>query len=394
MNIHEYQARRILESYGVNTLPGKVAETPEEAEAIAQELKCPKYVIKAQIHAGGRGKGGGVKLADSPAEVKQHADAILGMQLVTPQTGPEGKLVRKVLIAEAAEIEKEFYLAILLDRETSRLTLIGSEEGGVNIEEVAAQTPEKIIRAEVHPAFGLTEFQAREFAYKLITDVDYRSVIPNATQLILSLYSAFIACDCSLVEINPLAIVKTDDALDIVALDSKVNLDDNSLWRHSDIAEMRDPHEEDPSELEASESGLSYIRLDGDIGCMVNGAGLAMATMDIIKQNGGEPANFLDVGGGASVEAVTHAFRLILADDNVKAVLVNIFGGIMKCDTIANGIVEAAKQVELNVPLVVRLEGTNVELGKQIIAESDLNVQQAEGLSEAAQLSVKAANPA
>jgi len=394
MNIHEYQARQILGSYGVNTLPGKVAETPEEAEAIAQELNCPTYVIKAQIHAGGRGKGGGVKLANSPAEVKQHADAILGMQLVTPQTGPEGKLVRKVLIAEAAEIEKEFYLAILLDRETSRLTFIGSEEGGVNIEEVAAQTPEKIIRAEVHPAFGLTEFQAREFAYKLITDTNYRSVIPNAIQLILALYNAFTECDCSLVEINPLAIVKTDDELDIVALDSKVNLDDNSLWRHSDIADMRDPHEEDPSELEASESGLSYIRLDGDIGCMVNGAGLAMATMDIIKQNGGEPANFLDVGGGASVEAVAHAFRLILADENVKAVLVNIFGGIMKCDTIANGIVEAAKQVELNVPLIVRLEGTNVELGKQIIAESDLNVQQAEGLSEAAQLAVEAANPA
>ena len=394
MNIHEYQARRILESYGVNTLPGKVAETPEEAEAIAQELNCPTYVVKAQIHAGGRGKGGGVKLANSPIEVKQHADAILGMQLVTPQTGPEGKLVRKVLIAEAAEIEKEFYLAILLDRETSRLTLIGSEEGGVNIEEVAAQTPEKIIRAQIHPAFGLTEFQAREFTYKLITDTNYRSVIPNATQLILSLYNAFTESDCSLVEINPLAIVKTDDELDIVALDSKVNLDDNSLWRHSDIADMRDPHEEDPSELEASESGLSYIRLDGDIGCMVNGAGLAMATMDIIKQNGGEPANFLDVGGGASVEAVAHAFRLILADENVKAVLVNIFGGIMKCDTIANGIVEAAQQVELNVPLVVRLEGTNVELGKQIIAESDLNVQQAEGLSEAAQLAVEAANPA
>ena len=394
MNIHEYQAKQILESYGVNTLPGKVAETPEEAEAIAKELNCPTYVIKAQIHAGGRGKGGGVKLAKSPAEVKQNADAILGMQLVTPQTGPEGKLVRKVLIAEAAEIEKEFYLAILLDRETSRLTLIGSEEGGVNIEEVAAQTPEKIIKTQIHPAFGLTEFQAREFVYKLITDTNYRSVIPNATQLILSLYNAFTECDCSLVEINPLAIVKTDDELDIVALDSKVNLDDNSLWRHPDIAEMRDPHEEDPSELEASESGLSYIRLDGDIGCMVNGAGLAMATMDIIQQNGGEPANFLDVGGGASVEAVAHAFRLILADKNVKAVLVNIFGGIMKCDTIANGIVEAAKQVELNVPLVVRLEGTNVELGKQIIADSDLNVQQAEGLSEAAQLSVAAANPA
>ena len=394
MNIHEYQARQILESYGVNTLPGKVAETPEEAETIAQELNCPTYVIKAQIHAGGRGKGGGVKLANSPAEVKQHAETILGMQLVTPQTGPEGKRVRKVLIAEAAEIEKEFYLAILLDRETSQLTLIGSEEGGVNIEEVAAETPEKIIRTQTHPAFGLTEFQAREFAYKLITDAIYRPVISKATELIRALYNAFMACDCSLVEINPLAIVTTDDGLDIVALDSKVNLDDNSLWRHPDIAEMRDPHEEDPSELEASESGLSYIRLDGDIGCMVNGAGLAMATMDIIKQNGGEPANFLDVGGGASVEAVAHAFRLILADKNVNAVLVNIFGGIMKCDTIANGIVEAAKQVELNVPLVVRLEGTNVELGKQIIAESDLNVQQAEGLSEAAQLAVTAANSA
>ncbi len=394
MNIHEYQARQILESYRVNTLSGGVAETPEEAEAIAQELNCPTYVIKAQIHAGGRGKGGGVKLANSPAEVKQRAETILGMQLVTPQTGPEGKLVRKVLIAEAAEIEKEFYLAILLDRETSQLTLIGSEEGGVNIEEVAARTPKKIIRTQIHPAFGLTDFQAREFAYKLITNTTYRPIIPNAAALIISLYNAFIGCDCSLVEINPLAIVTTDDGLDIVALDAKVNLDDNSLWRHSDIAEMRDPHEEDPSELEASESGLSYIRLDGDIGCMVNGAGLAMATMDIIKQNGGEPANFLDVGGGASVEAVAHAFRLILADKNVKAVLVNIFGGIMKCDTIANGIVEAAKQVELNVPLVVRLEGTNVELGKQIIAESDLNVQQAEGLSEAAQLAVTAANPA
>ncbi|MDE0424464.1 MAG: ADP-forming succinate--CoA ligase subunit beta [Candidatus Poribacteria bacterium] len=394
MNIHEYQARQILESYGVNILPGKVAETPEEAEAIAQELNCPTYVIKAQIHAGGRGKGGGVKLANSPAEVKQHAEAILGMQLVTPQTGPEGKLVRKVLIAEAGEIEKEFYLAILLDRETSHLTLIGSEEGGVNIEEVAAEIPEKIIRAQIHPAFGLTEFQAREFAYKLITHPDYRSIIPKATELITSLYNAFTAYDCSLVEINPLTIVKTNDELDIVALDSKVNLDDNSLWRHPDIAEMRDPHEEDPSELEASESGLSYIRLDGDIGCMVNGAGLAMATMDIIKQNGGEPANFLDVGGGASVEAVAHAFRLILADKSVKAVLVNIFGGIMKCDTIANGIVDAAKQVELNVPLVIRLEGTNVELGKQIIAESDLNVQLADGLSEAAELAVAAANPA
>lgn len=392
MNIHEYQAKQILESYGVNTLRSKVAETPEEAEAVVQELNFDRCVVKAQIHAGGRGKGGGIKLANSPAEAKQHAETLIGMQLVTPQTGPEGKRVRKVLIVEAAEIEEEYYLAILLDRETSQLTLIGSEEGGVNIEEVAAETPEKIIRAQIDPAFGLTEFQARQFAYQLITDTAYRPIIPNATALILSLYKAFTGCDCSLVEINPLAIVKSGDALDIVALDSKVNLDDNSLWRHPDIAEMRDPYEEDPSELEASESGLSYIRLDGDIGCMVNGAGLAMATMDIIKQNGGEPANFLDVGGGASVEAVAHAFRLILGDENVKAVLVNIFGGIMKCDTIANGIVEAAKQVELNVPLVVRLEGTNVELGKQIIAESDLDVQLAEGLSEAAQLAVTAAN--
>ena len=390
MNIHEYQAKGILESFGVKTLPGEVAETPEEAEAIAKTIDFPQYVVKAQIHAGGRGKGGGVKLANSIAEVKQLAANMLGMQLVTPQTGPEGKLVRKVLIVQAAEIQKEYYLAILLDRETSQLTLIGSEEGGMDIEEVAAQTPEKIIRTQIHPAFELTEFQAREFAFKLITDTTYRQLIPSTVELMMCLYNAFVKCDCSLIEINPLAIVGADDGLEIVALDSKVNFDDNSLWRHSDIAAMRDPHEEDPSELEASESGLSYIRLDGNIGCMVNGAGLAMATMDIIKQKGGEPANFLDVGGGASVEAVAHAFRLILADENVKAVLVNIFGGIMKCDTIATGIVEAAKQVALNVPLVVRLEGTNVELGKQIIAESDLNLQLAEGLSEAAELAVTA----
>lgn len=407
MNIHEYQAKEILESYGVNTQPGNVAETPEQAEAVAKQLNCSQYAVKAQIHAGGRGKGGGIKLAKNIAQVKQHAEAILGMQLVTPQTGPEGKRVRKVFITEAAELEKEFYLAILLDRETSKLTLIGSDEGGVNIEEVAARTPEKIIRLQIEPDFGLVPFQARQFAYHLLcgrrscTDeisvvpayhLRYREVVPKATDLILSLYAAFTARDCSLVEINPLAIVTTDAGLDIVALDTKVNLDDNALWRHPDIAAMRDPDEEDPSELEASESGLSYIRLDGDIGCMVNGAGLAMATMDIIKQHGGEPANFLDVGGSATIEAVAHAFRLILADKNVKAVLVNIFGGIMKCDTIANGIVAAAKQVELTVPLVVRLEGTNVELGRQIIAESGLNVQSADGLSEAAQLAVTATN--
>lgn len=407
MNIHEYQAKEILESYGVNTQPGNVAETPEQAEAVAKQLNCSQYAVKAQIHAGGRGKGGGIKLAKNITQVKQHAEAILGMQLVTPQTGPEGKRVRKVLITEAAELEKEFYLAILLDRETSKLTLIGSDEGGVNIEEVAARTPEKIIRLQIEPDFGLVPFQARQFAYHLLCDRSscagdatgpsrrfrYREVVPKATDLILSLYAAFTARDCSLVEINPLAIVTTDAGLDIAALDAKVNLDDNALWRHPDISAMRDPYEEDPSELEASESGLSYIRLDGDIGCMVNGAGLAMATMDIIKQHSGEPANFLDVGGSATVEAVAHALRLILADKNVKAVLVNIFGGIMKCDTIANGIVAAAKQVELTVPLVVRLEGTNVGMGRQIIAESGLNVQSADGLSEAAQLAVTAANP-
>lgn len=394
MNIHEYQAKAILESFGVNTLPGKVAETPKQAETVAKSINSSKYVVKAQIHAGGRGKGGGVKLANSITEVKQIAEDLIGMQLVTPQTGPEGKQVRKVLIVEAAEIREEFYLAILLDRETSQLTLIGSEEGGMDIEEVAAKTPEKIIRTQIDSAFGLTDFQVRDFAYKLITAPNYRQLIPNATELITCLYNAFAKCDCSLIEINPLAIVGEGENIEIVALDSKINLDDNALWRHSEIAEMRDPHEEDPSELEASESGLSYIRLDGNIGCMVNGAGLAMATMDIIKQKGGEPANFLDVGGGASVEAVSHAFRLILADQNVKAVLVNIFGGIMKCDTIATGIVEAAKQVKLNVPLIVRLEGTNVELGKKIIAESHLNLQLAEGLSEAAELAVNAANAA
>ena len=394
MNIHEYQAKEILETYGVSMPSGGVAETPAQAVSIAQELGCSQFVVKAQIHAGGRGKGGGVKFAKNTAEVRKHAGNILGMQLVTPQTGPEGKRVRKVLVTEAAQMEKEFYLAILVDRETSQLALIGSAEGGVNIEEVAAQTPEKIIGAQIEPAFGLTPFQAREFAYRLITDNRYREVIPKTAQLILSLYDAFTACDCSLVEVNPLAIVKTDDGLEIAAVDAKVNLDDNALWRHPELAAMRDRHEEDARELEASESGLSYIRLDGNIGCMVNGAGLAMATMDIIKQHGGEPANFLDVGGSASTEAVAHAFRLILADENVKTVLVNIFGGIMKCDTIANGIVEAAKQVSLNVPLVVRLEGTNVALGKQIIADSALNVQPADGLSEAAQLAVAAANAA
>ena len=387
MNVHEYQAKQILEAHGVNVQRGEVASTTDEAEAIARELDCSLYIVKAQIHAGGRGKGGGVKLAKTPDEVKQHADAILGMQLVTPQTGAEGKLVRKVLVAEASDIERELYLGMVIDRAESRLVVMGSEEGGVDIEEVAATRPEKILKQTIDPAIGLPPFQARQLAYALNIP---RELVNKAADLMIGLYNAFVDSDCSLAEINPLAITKTGDGQDIVALDAKLNFDDNALWQHEVISAMRDPHEEDARELEAGESGLSYISLDGNIGCMVNGAGLAMATMDLIQLHGGEPANFLDVGGGATTETVTHAFRLILADEKVQAVLVNIFGGIMQCDVIANGIIEAVEQVDLTVPLVVRLEGTNVELGKQILAESGLNLIAADGLSEAAQKAVQA----
>ena len=387
MNVHEYQAKQILEAHGVNVQRGEVASTADEAEAIARELDCPLYIVKAQIHAGGRGKGGGVKLAKSLEEVKQHAEAILGMQLVTPQTGPEGKLVRKVLVAEASDIERELYLGMVVDRTDSRLVIMGSEEGGVDIEEVAATRPEKILKQTIDPAIGLPPFQARKLAYDLNIP---RELVNKAADLMIGLYNAFVDSDCSLAEINPLAITKTGDGQDIVALDAKLNFDDNALWQHGAISAMRDPHEEDARELEAGESGLSYISLDGNIGCMVNGAGLAMATMDLIQLHGGEPANFLDVGGGATTETVTHAFRLILADKKVQAVLVNIFGGIMQCDVIANGIIEAIEQVDLTVPLVVRLEGTNVELGKQILADSGLNLIAADGLSEAAQKAVQA----
>ena len=387
MNVHEYQARQILAAHGVNVQRGEVASTATEAEAIARELDCPLYIVKAQIHAGGRGKGGGVKLAKNPEEVRQHAEAILGMQLVTPQTGPEGKRVHKVLVAEASDIESELYLGMVIDRTDSRLVLMGSEEGGVDIEEVAATRPEKILKQTIDPAIGLPPFQARKLAYDLNIP---RDLVNKAADLMIGLYNAFVDSDCSLAEINPLAITKTDEGQDIVALDAKLNFDDNALWQHEEISAMRDPHEEDARELEAGESGLSYISLDGNIGCMVNGAGLAMATMDLIQLHGGEPANFLDVGGGATTETVTHAFRLILADEKVQAVLVNIFGGIMQCDVIANGIIEAVKQVDLTVPLVVRLEGTNVELGKQILADSGLNLIAADGLSEAAQKAVQA----
>ena len=386
MNVHEYQAKQILEVHGVNVQRGEVAATPDEAEAIARQLDCQLYIVKAQIHAGGRGKGGGVKLAKSPEAVREHADAILGMQLVTPQTGPEGKLVRKVLVAEASDIERELYLGMVIDRTDSRLVLMGSEEGGVDIEEVAATRPEKILKQTIDPAIGLPPFQARQLAFDLNIP---RELVNKAADLMIGLYYAFVDSDCSLAEINPLDITKTDDGQDIVALDAKLNFDDNALWEHEEIGAMRDPNEEDARELEAGESGLSYISLDGNIGCMVNGAGLAMATMDLIQLHGGEPANFLDVGGGATTETVTHAFRLILADEKVQAVLVNIFGGIMQCDVIANGIIEAVKQVDLTVPLVVRLEGTNVELGKQILADSGLNLIAADGLSEAAQKAVQ-----
>ena len=387
MNVHEYQAKQILQAHGVNVQRGEVVSTPDEAEAIARELDCPLYIVKAQIHAGGRGKGGGVKLAKTPEEVKELADTILGMQLVTPQTGPEGKLVRKVLIAEASDIERELYLGMVIDRTDSRLVIMGSEEGGVDIEEVAATRPEKILKQTIDPAIGLPSFQARQLAYDLNIP---RELVSKAADLMIGLYDAFVACDCSLAEINPLAITKTGDGQDIVALDAKLNFDDNALWEHEEINAMRDPHEEDARELEAGKSGLSYISLDGNIGCMVNGAGLAMATMDLIQLHGGEPANFLDVGGGATTETVTHAFRLILADEKVTAVLVNIFGGIMQCDVIATGIIEAVKQMDLTVPLVVRLEGTNVELGKQLLADSGLNLIAADGLSEAAQKAVQA----
>ena len=386
MNVHEYQAKQILQTHGVNVQRGEVASTPDAAESIARELDCLLYIVKAQIHAGGRGKGGGVKLAKTPEEVKKLAEAILGMQLVTPQTGPEGKLVRKVLVAEASDIERELYLGMVIDRTDSRLVIMGSEEGGVDIEEVAATRPEKILKQTIDPAIGLPSFQARQLAYDLNIP---RELVNKAADLMIGLYDAFVACDCSLAEINPLAITETGDGQDIVALDAKLNFDDNALWEHEEISAMRDPHEEDARELEAGKSGLSYISLDGNIGCMVNGAGLAMATMDLIQLHGGEPANFLDVGGGATTETVTHAFRLILADEKVQAVLVNIFGGIMQCDVIANGIIEAIKQVDLTVPLVVRLEGTNVEIGKQLLADSGLNLIAADGLSEAAQKAVE-----
>lgn len=384
MNIHEYQAKEVLRRYGVATLKGKTALTPDEAVSAAKELGGSVWVVKAQIHAGGRGKGGGVKVAKSLDEVKDYAKKIIGMNLVTHQTGPEGKKVNLVFIEQGCNIAKEYYVACLVDRATGRVAMMASSEGGMDIEEVAAHSPEKILKVDIDPATGLIPFQARELAFGIGMPADS---VNKATQFFMGLYKAFIDCDCSIAEINPLVLTKDNDVL---ALDAKMNFDSNALYRHKDIVAYRDLTEEDPTEIEASKYDLAFIKLDGNIGCLVNGAGLAMSTLDIIKLHGESPANFLDVGGGANKEKVTAAFKIILQDPNVKGILVNIFGGIMKCDVIAEGVIAASKEVHLKVPLVVRLEGTNVELGKKLLKESGLNITPADDLTDAAKKIVAA----
>ncbi|HZR02517.1 MAG TPA: ADP-forming succinate--CoA ligase subunit beta [Burkholderiales bacterium] len=385
MKIHEYQAKELLKKYGMAVPRGLPCFTVDEAVQAAKKLGGSSWVVKAQIHAGGRGKGGGVKLARSLDEVRAHASAILGMQLVTHQTGPAGQRVSRLLIEEAADIRKELYVGMLVDRTSQRVALMASSEGGMDIEQVAAQTPQKIHRVLINPIVGLTAEQAQQMAQHIgIPDAS----IGDAVQLLQALYRAFDENDASLAEINPL--ILTGDGR-VVALDAKMNFDDNALFRHPEIVAMRDLDEEDRAEIEASKHGLSYISLEGNIGCLVNGAGLAMATMDIIKLYGGSPANFLDVGGGATTEKVTEAFKLMLANPKLQAILINIFGGIMRCDVIAQGVAEAARQVELRVPLVVRLEGTNVDLGKKILAESSLPIISASNMADAAQKVVAAA---
>ena len=379
MKAHEYQSKELLARFGVPVPGGNVAETVEEALAVAASLGGDEWVVKAQIHAGGRGKGGGVKLCRGRDELSTTAGQILGMQLVTPQTGPEGRKVKKVLVAAACEIATEFYAGIVLDRQLGLPVLMVSAEGGVEIEEVAAKSPEKIIKRAFSPRTGLRPFEGRDLARKLGLE---GKLVASGASMFVKLARAFVESDASLAEINPL-VVTADGQL--LALDAKFTFDDNAMYRHPDIKEYRDLDEEEPEEVWASKYDLSYIKLDGSIGCMVNGAGLAMATLDIIQTWGGTPANFLDVGGGATTEKVTEAFKIILSDEGVKAILVNIFGGIMKCDVIAEGIVSAAKSVSLNVPLVVRLEGTNVERGKEILATSGLDIMQADGLSSAAE---------
>ena len=393
MNIHEYQAKGLLKEFGVAVPRGGVAFSAKEADGVAKELGGPVWVVKSQIHAGGRGAGrfqddpkgkGGVRLAKSLKEVTQHATAMLGHVLVTKQTGPAGKEVRRIYVEEGCDIARELYLAMLLDRVTGRITIVASTEGGMEIEEVAAHTPEKIVRVAIDPITGLSGFHARKIAFGLGLE---GKQVSAAVKLLTGIYRAYTELDASLIEVNPLVVTKSGD---VIALDAKMNFDDNALFRHPDIVKLRDETEEDPAELEASAHELNYIKLDGNIGCMVNGAGLAMATMDIIKLYGGEPANFLDVGGNATRDRVTAAFKIILSDANVKGILVNIFGGIMRCDIIAEGVVAAAKELSLPVPLVVRLEGTNVELGKKIMADSGLPIISADNLADAAEKIVKA----
>lgn len=379
MNIHEYQSKDLLREYGVNVPNGYVAYSVEEAVENAKKLDSAVTVVKAQIHAGGRGKAGGVKIAKNIDEVEEYANEILGKVLVTPQTGPEGKEVKRLLIEEGSNIDKEYYIGLVLDRQTSKVVLMGSEEGGMEIEEVAAESPEKIFKEIVDPLVGLTGFQARRLAFNLNFP---NEVINKVAGLLINLYKAFIDNDCMIAEINPLVTTKENE---VMALDAKINFDENALYRQPQIVELRDLDEEDPNEVEASKHDLSYIQLDGNIGCMVNGAGLAMATMDIIKHHGGNPANFLDVGGDATAEKVAEAFKIILSDKDVKGILVNVFGGIMKCDNIAGGIITATKQLGLEIPLVVRLEGTNVELGKKMLEESGLNIIAADSMDDGAE---------
>ncbi|APH60408.1 ADP-forming succinate--CoA ligase subunit beta [Granulibacter bethesdensis] len=393
MNIHEYQAKELLKEFGIPVLEGHVAWTPDEAREAARRLPGPRYVVKAQIHAGGRGAGhflhsqsgrGGVRLAASVEEAGEHAAAMLGQILVTKQTGAAGRRVHRVYIEAGCEIERELYLSLLVDRDTSRVTIVASAEGGMDIEEVAASRPERIVRITVDPAMGLSEFHARRIAFRLgLSGMQLASF----GRMVKALYKAYIALDCAVVEINPLVVTKGGDML---ALDAKVIFDDNALYRHPELERLRDPAEEDPKELEAARHKLSYIALDGTIGCMVNGAGLAMATMDIIRLYGAKPANFLDVGGGATKERVAAAFKIILADPNVEGILINIFGGIMRCDVIAEGVVAAAREVSLSVPLVVRLEGTNVEQGRAILNQSGLSIVAADDLDDAARKIVAA----
>jgi succinyl-CoA synthetase beta subunit len=397
MNIHEYQAKELLRGYGVAVLDGYVAWTPEEAEAAARKLPGPVYVVKSQIHAGGRGAGhfaedpagkGGVRISKSPEEVRAAAEAMLGHTLVTKQTGAAGRKVRRLYVEAGCDIKRELYLSLLVDRETSRVTIMASTEGGMEIEEVAESHPEKILRVGIDPASGLSGFHTRRLAYSLGLE---GKQVATFGKFVTAMYQAFLALDCAIVEINPLVVT---GASEIVALDAKVSFDDNALYRHPDIEKLRDESEEDPKELEAAKYNLNYVSLDGVIGCMVNGAGLAMATMDIIKLYGSSPANFLDVGGGATKERVTAAFKIILSDPNVEGILVNIFGGIMRCDVIAEGVVAAAREVSLNVPLVVRLEGTNVALGKDIMAKSGLPIISADNLADAAEKVVRAVQEA